>query len=88
MKIITLTIVSFFILSCKDNKRIIQEAKQKAHADSAKTDSLKFLELRKEDEKIEKDLSIGKHYSLEQLDSIVSGGEHKQIPKWIGGQTR
>jgi hypothetical protein len=88
MKLIILTLVSFLVLSCKDNKRIIEESKQKAHADSAKIDSLKFLELKKEDEKIEKDLSIGKHYSLEQLDSIVSGGQHKQAPKWIYGNTK
>jgi hypothetical protein len=88
MKLIITTLASLFILSCKDNKRIIQEAKQQAYADSAKRDSIKFIQLKKEDEKIEKDLSIGKHYSLEQLDSIVSGGEHKQAPKWVGGQTR
>ena len=65
-------LLSFALLGCTDNKKIIQESKQ-MHADSAKVDSIKFQNLKKEDEKINGIILDGKYYSPSQLDSIFTG---------------
>ena len=72
MKKLLIPLLFFALTSCTDNKKIIQQAKQ-AYADSAKTDSINFVKLKKQDEKIDGIILDGRFYSVTQLDSIFTG---------------
>jgi hypothetical protein len=69
----SIIILTFFTaISCTDNKKIIQDS-QKAHADSAKSDSLKFVKLKTQNEKLNGVILDGRIYTSSQLDSIFTG---------------
>ena len=72
MKKLLIPLLFFAVLSCTDNKKIIQDS-QKAHQDSAKTDSINFVKLKMKDEKLNGILIDGRFYSTAQLDSIFTG---------------
>jgi hypothetical protein len=65
-------LVFLALTSCKDNKKIIQEAKA-MHQDSASLDSINFSKLKAKDEKINGIIVNGRFYSTTQLDSIFTG---------------